>query len=188
MSLSLIFQKLRSPAKRIGALELDAVIEDIAEFTNETTDHPVEGGTEVTDHVVSRPMMLTIRSIAGSQSTNPLAFLQGGERVSDAYESLKEIHDSRLPVDVVTGLDVYPNMQMIALTIPRDYRTATAVHFTAQFKQITIVDSERVDLSADAQAGVRDLAASARNAGRQSTTPASAQTGSVLSQITGVGQ
>lgn len=181
MSLALVFQNFNKQAKRIGTLEIDAVVEDTLSLSSETTDHPVERGSEITDHIIKRPKMLLVRGfIGGGTMGGSLLF---GDRKQDAYESLLEIYDTSQPVDVVTGLDVYPNMVMVSTTLPRNAQNATILEFTAEFKQIRMVNSERVDLSETTQRSVKDLAASARNAGRQATKESSEQSGSVLFQL-----
>ncbi len=83
-----------------------------------------------------------------------MTFLSGifsaANRAKSAYEGLVELQESRETMDVKTGLKSYENMVLESLTVPRDANTGGAFKFTANFREIRIVQSELLAVSASA--------------------------------------
>lgn len=164
--INLLFDhRKRGQLKSIGSLEIDAVLTETVQAENTITDHPVEGGSLVTDHAYNLPIRVSIEGIFGQAS------ILSGIGIEAARDALFAAYRDREPIDVVTGLDTYPRMVIESLSIPR--RGGDALRFTATLKQLTFVESRRVDLADDAADGTKDAAAAPRNAGRQPVTTAS---------------
>ena len=182
MALSLLFGILGAPGRSrvaIGQLRPDATISETTEFRSEVTDHPIELGSTISDHVFIQPRRVRIEGdvtnapleifggvtgIAGS-----LAGIVGGgvadvvagaatglltgaglsERRVEAYEQLRELFDTRRVITVVTGMDVFPNMVITSLTAPRDTRTGQKLRFTAELQQLTFVTTEAVSIDVE---------------------------------------
>jgi len=154
----------RSPRKSIGSLLIDAVMAETVQANNTITDHPIEGGSLVTDHAYNLPITITLEGVIGQAS------LFGGGGVEAARDALMAAYRDREPIEVVAGLDTYDRMIIESLVFPR--RGGDALRFSATLKQLTFVESRRADLADDAEAGSKDTAASATNAGRQPLEPA----------------
>lgn len=155
----------------IGNIELDATLREIHERSNTVTDHPIETGSSITDHVFSEPKRLLIE---GEVTDSPIIIfggaLAGGlsERSLEAYEQLVALHEAREALDVVTGYEVYGQMVMTSLIVPREQRTGRRLRFTAEFRHVTTVDTETVPLPPEIIAEEQiDIAQSRREAGRQ---------------------
>lgn len=67
-----------------------------------------------------------------------------GNPAAEAYQLLQEVRTTREPVTVVTTLDVFDNMVMIHLSIPRKPGNGAALEFSATFQQVEIVTNNRV--------------------------------------------
>jgi hypothetical protein len=76
-------------------------------------------------------------------------------RPQSALETLRAIHAARMPVSIGTGAseqngqistNVYDNMIVETLEIPREQNTGDALHFTATLKEIIIVSSQTAPL------------------------------------------
>ena len=182
----------------IDSIVLDATVRELHEFASQVTEHPIETGSSVADHIYNEPARVLLQ---GEISDSPV--LQGPEVVGvterrlEAYDQLRAIHDERRVVTIVTGLAVYPNMAMVVLGVPRDRGTGRRLQFTAEFQQIARVATERVALPPEVIAEAqRSTAQSGRDIGRQQTTTATEaqqdagdralgewQSGSILSEI-----
>jgi hypothetical protein len=143
------------------ALLIDGYEIDIAEseehvFENEVTEHPVESGGDITDHVRARAISLTIEGIV---SDTPLAALAqrrnelvviGGETFAkpseEAFARLLEINATREPITIETSLRSYTDMVLEHFSAPRNAGTGDALRFTATFKQIRLVTNERTTI------------------------------------------
>lgn len=155
MALDLIFSE-KEPGK-IGAVTLDATINEQHEYANKVTKFPVEDGSDISDHAKREPERITIEGII---TNSPVQFLGGifsGDRVKEGLEELLKIAGYDYPaqansptaapnsltlVDVVTGLRIYSDMALTRLSIPRGPRTGNALRFSAEFVKIRFVQSQ----------------------------------------------
>ncbi len=192
--LGLFFNGNKGP-NDIAGIELDVTLRETHERSAQITDHPVEGGVQIQDHISNDPRRLTLE---GFITDTPLVILGlQGDRAQDGFDELERLYDERAMFTVTTGLRVYRNMAFESLSIPRTRESA--LRFTATMKQITTVKSERGEVPADGVAEdagggpvggstteTRDLASSEVDAGRQQGAAASEdqiQRASVLYEI-----
>jgi hypothetical protein len=136
---------------KISNIVVDASVRESHENEAQITDNPVEEGVDVTDHVRIMPKRLTmdgvisdtpitlsvISNISGAIGT-VTEFIGGRSLSQEAYDRLLRLQANREPMTIVTGLRVYQNMLIESLTVPRDSRTANAIHFTAVFREIHV--------------------------------------------------
>jgi len=128
--------------KKIGFLELDAVVSETINLNNTVTSAPIETGETVTDHVYNEPLELSMECIISdsdivrsvNSQINQVARIQ-------AYESLVDLWKAKSPVDVVAGYEVYSNMLITSISIPRANEDGDSIRFTASFIQANILES-----------------------------------------------
>lgn len=160
-----------------GIITLDASIEESHSFGADVTRFPTEEGVEITDHVTLKPRSLRI---TGHITDSPVQYLSaltaggaggittwGGSlsRSAKAYDALRWLWYNREPFDVITGLDLYRNMILTGLEIPRDAQIGQRLRFSATMDQIRIVTTDPA-VSAAAEVGeiLSDLGAVAASA------------------------
>lgn len=153
----------------IGGYVIDAAPVETHTLDSAVTDHPVEDGADVTDHVRVLPNRLTIEGIVSDTPIGVIAAvrkdespfrtestggvvtaetaLRFGKPSEDAFAFLKELRAKREPVRVETDIAVYENMILVGLSIPRSARTGGALHFRASFQEIVLVKTERTSIS-----------------------------------------
>ena len=73
----------------------------------------------------------------------------GGGRREAAWEVLNILHDAGDTFGVQAGLELLPNMVITSLDTTTDAATQGALLFTATLQQLTIVDTELEQLSAE---------------------------------------
>ena len=142
----------------IGDLAIDCTVTETHSSSATVTEHPVESGANITDHIRPEPLQL---SITGIVSDTPLGSKQiqrsidiGGTSVQvtqqetpssatgfgrTAWSKLEAIRSAAKPIKVVTRDKTYESMALVSLSVPKDARTGGAFMFTAQFKQVRIV-------------------------------------------------
>lgn len=160
-----LFSYFVGVTKQIQDLQIDIVSSEVIELPSETTDNPIESGSEVTDHIINKPIMLRmICQIGGSNLTN------WTDRKIEGYEALKKLRDDRQPVTVVSGLETFSNMLINNIFIDRNLQNASVLQFQIEFKQAKIVSSQRVDVSNNVSAikepKTKDRATSTQNKGK----------------------
>lgn len=191
MALSLLIDFLFGSDPAIGEIKLDVSINEHHSIDNDVTQYPVEEGADLTDHIRPLPQRITM---TGFITNSPLVLLAGfglaarlEKRTLTAYNELKRIAGREKDalgnlkppqlVTIVTSLDVYTNMALERLEIPRDKTTGDSIYFTAEFVQVEKPSSESVlipgeNLSTDDT----DIAESASSVGRQSANTVSSNT------------
>lgn len=158
MAVTLVFKMTRAA---IGSVELDASVSEVHTADAEITEHPVEAGANISDHIRQKPDTLTMeglvsntplpapssdltfRRTAGSVQFDSRSELEPA-RAGTAYRDLLSIKESGTLVTVVTALRVYERMAIKNLSVPRDVKTGQAVRFTAQLVQVLTVESKTV--------------------------------------------
>lgn len=131
----------------IDSYPMDLAVTEMHGFESEATEHPVEKGADVTDHVRAKPITIALECIV---SDTPLAKIasdatrQGSTLPSaDAYAHLLAIRNARQPVTVETSLGSFASMALISLSVPRENAKSGGLFFSASFQQITIVENKR---------------------------------------------
>lgn len=180
---------LNATAAILDSLQIDATLNEIHSAQAEVTEHPVEQGSDISDHVRPKPVELKIEGVvsdtpldsallgiatrslpplglaaqAASSITNLLAkssFARG------AFDTLRKLRDAGQPLTIFTPYRTYTSMVMTDLQVIRDTQGGEGMHFTAAFKQVLTVQSATVQVQLPQSAqGPLDM-------GTQSTTPA----------------
>lgn len=182
-------QQLNSRHQAFDVLVIDATMQETHSAGSEVTEHPVEVGSDITDHVRPKPIEVRIDGIVtnaplqtdllsaalGASPLAPglalanaaaLALIGKAEFTKDAYNTLRRIRDNAVLVVLNTAYEAYENMVMSDLQIVRDQHTGDALHFTATFRQIVIVDAAQL-------VNLPTIAQDASDIGSQSTSTAS---------------
>lgn len=142
----------------IGDLALDCTVTETHTATSTVTKHPVESGSNITDHIRPEPVQL---SITGIVSDTPIGAREvqraieiGGVSVQikqqetptsptgfgrAAWSKLDAMRLAAKPVTVLTRDKKYESMAIVSLTVPKEAKTGGALYFTAQFEQVRIV-------------------------------------------------
>lgn len=155
----------RKEPKKIGYLELDAMIREEHSFRNIVTEYPVEDGFDISDHVWQEPETVTIE---GFISNTPVQILGGkaGEyllredfsnKVQVAYGALLEMSGRKIVnskegitiqyatpviIDIVTILNVYTSMIITDLKFPVTKGGGNSQYFTCTAKKLVKVKSD----------------------------------------------
>lgn len=196
MTVSLIAQPNRSaflgeaiaPDVTLILIQFDASIREVYTHDADVTDHPVEDGANVSDHVRDLPDEI---EISGWVSNHPIiAFgefgqdfaIAGGDptvRAEDFYRELRRIKSEGEPVRLVTSLDQFDEMVLKSIRVRRDKETGNIVDATIRLKQIVIATTETIA----APKPVQTNRSTKTDKGRQTTKPQSEQTDTVQRSV-----
>jgi hypothetical protein len=132
---------------------IDVAVREDHSFDNEVTEHPVEVGSDIVDHVRAKPIMLTLEGIVSDTPIGGVADLRSETTLPsrEAFERLLAIRNARLPVTISTSLRVYTDMVLEALSTPREAKTGDALVFTARFRQVRIIENVRSTVVVEAR-------------------------------------
>lgn len=174
---------------KIGEVVCDALLSEEHHLEARASEHPIEDGTSISDHIQIQPTTISLEGIITSTPLNyilfPLPIKSERERVDRAMEQLESIFAARQPITIATTLKSYSNMVLESLSIKRDSRSQKDLRFTCKAKQIKIVGEKRIHIS-PSQAQYQ----SKKELGKQSTSKPSApteqKTKSMLSMLRGM--
>jgi hypothetical protein len=140
---------------RDNVVEFDASVSEQHDGSSTVTDHPVEDGVDITDHVRKEPDGLTMNVIVSNhqpimvRSINAEPASPGGDpgsRAEDAYRYLKDVKDKGLVVRASTTLRDYKDMIITSLGVSRDAPTGNMVNMTITLREIQIATTETTDV------------------------------------------
>lgn len=172
------------------AVECDASLTELHEAKVQITDHPIEDGADISDHVRVLPKRVRI---TGLKTNTPVVFLASLQTDSDAaeqyHQDLITMLEAGLLVSVVTTLHTYDNMVIESISVPRDAAKGNVVEATIILREMFIVASEVAPVTEP----VNPSDGAAVDTGKSgppkaAPTPTADKGGSILGQLSGVGR
>lgn len=139
----ILLYRVASDGTRTPALEVDTVISAGTSSEVQLTDNPVEDGADVTDHQVERNDAHEVEAVV---TDHPMSGTPQPGRARAAWETLKEVKKSREVLVLVlplVGDQLSVRLQSHRLTANVG-TGADALRFTASFRQVRVVASQRV--------------------------------------------
>lgn len=142
---------------KIGTVTLDCTVSESHKDEVEITDHPVETGSTISDHIRKRPISLSLEGIvtntpvvflASLMADSPVEndFIPSPDRVTRAYQELRRIQEEGEIVDVVTSLREYKNLAIESLSVSRSAETGNALNVSISLREIVLAKSLSIDL------------------------------------------
>lgn len=131
----------------LGPLVLDVTLEEEHYLNSNVTDHPIEAGGVIQDHVSMDPRRLVMR---GFVTDTPLLLKEisiGTVRTTSAYQILEQLWMARTPFSVLSQYRFFDSMVIESLHIPKNSREG-ALRFDAYLKEITLVSSQNATIPA----------------------------------------
>lgn len=133
------------PRKRVWLLgdgqsvEFDTVILETHHAEMVVTDNPVETGVVISDHMYRQPRVLSIDAAVSDVrlvGTGADRFDSEAGRSSAAWDYLNKLMESAEPFKVQTGLKLYENMVISALTVDQNKLSAAVLFFRAELREV----------------------------------------------------
>lgn len=133
--------------KRRGAIDVivvDSIISERHMRTSDITEHPIQNGAFINDHVINQSPMLTMDCFISDTPQNPgilqrlsrfYTFLKPSQRT---FEYLNFLWREKTLLTVVSSLKIYRRMAIESLTFDRNQQTSNALSFRITLKQINI--------------------------------------------------
>lgn len=137
----------------VGDVPLDLILEEEHSIDASVTEHPVQDGSVVSDHVYVHLRSGSLRALVSNHSINATDVYRNAEGdeedfaqaaqeggglynwASETWTLLKNLVDNRKPVTIVTALEVYDNVLVTHVDTARDGETGDALEFVINFQQ-----------------------------------------------------
>lgn len=173
---------VRREAKRGAMLTLgdafvtfDAITSEDTAYSATVTQHPIEDGSRVADHVVLDPVKLSLRGVFTDiplPSTGEESRLGRSVELLDALLRLMTLKE---PLVVTTTLRTFESMVITAVNVPRDQQTGrSCLVVEVELEQVVRATFTIVDIPADSVAEEDRPRASSTDAGEQPAADAGA--------------
>lgn len=130
---------------QIGTLELDALLEETVTLTSKVTKYVVEDGAPITDHISNENEKLHIEGIVTS-ATVVLRGEAGRQKLINAKEALRLLHEQRTPITVITGMDMYVDFAIESCDIGRNVDDGECLTVSLELSHIRKATVETTDV------------------------------------------
>lgn len=187
----------RADGWSVGEISLDLILTETHSLNAAVTQHPVQDGSTISDHITILPRSGTMRVLVSNFSLSTAEgdaqaaweeiYAQGQEarktlpnRAADAWEKLKDLVKKRELVKVVTSLEVYEDMALTRVETVRDGDTGDALEIDIDYEQVTKVKLRETKVTAqvqprDMKSTINQKSAVQVNSGQKVGTGATAQ-------------
>jgi len=128
----------------VGEITFDLVLSENHNFQSEISSHPVEDGSEITDHIHNLPEQGQINGLISNYSIN--AGLVVSNRAQDVFDALIELWKARTTVTITTVMRVYENVAISSMPFVRDNTQGESLPISISFKKVEIVKLQEITL------------------------------------------
>lgn len=163
---------IKNPTQ-VGSLKVDIVKSFEYTYEQDVTEHPVETGFEIADHIVNKPLKLTMTvGIASSPVTWFWKNGYGAKKFANGLQLLEEIRDKKEPVTIVRPEKKYDNMVMTSCRVSKQDSTKSIIYADLSFIQIVKVTTQTTAIPENVVTASQEenAGATAANVGAADTT------------------
>lgn len=132
----------------IGTLQCDCIVEHTTEFNSSVTEHPIEGGFVIADHVAREPMKLSLTAIITPTPVSYFRIMGGSnpDRLGEAASYLEQVHLAGEPITIVLPDGIYDSMVMTSCPLPRNVKDGFCYRLALEFTHVTIVSQKTEEI------------------------------------------
>jgi len=141
---------------QIGEVSVDASIAESHTIEGEITSHPVESGSDITDHYRVNPRKISLEAVVTS---TPIAtgypaqtainsvksIIAKDDPVMNAWQEIERYFEKRVIVTINTSLKKYENMILTSFNVTRNSFKGQSLHFSLTAEEIRVVNTEEED-------------------------------------------
>lgn len=188
------------PKKRltVGVVQFDASISETHTRECEVTDHPVEEGSTISDHIRRTPEKIDVNGIV---TNHPIVFLASVQAISPllddlspvsdraelAYTKLTEIMDDGELVTVATSLREYSNMAITSMAVTRDVQNGNVLNCALSLREVIIAKTETVAAPVPKKSAQKKGKDTGKKVGGESSSAQQNANRSLLAKTFGIG-
>lgn len=135
----------------IGDLQVDCVVDHITSFDSSVTEHPIEGGFVIADHVSRQPMKLSVTVIITPTPVSYFRIMGGSnpDRLGEASAYFEQVHLAGEPITIVLPDRICNDMVMTSCPLPRNVQDGFCYRLSLNFSHVTIVSQKTEEIPED---------------------------------------
>lgn len=140
-----VMPKPTQPAKIGDYLTVDVVMSRETNFDSEVTEYPVEDGFPIADHVVRKPMRLSM-DVVFTPTPVTWGSLLGGRSLNAVTNMLMQIYQKGEPVKITLVDAIYTDMVMTSAPLPRNVENGYCYRCQLEFTHVRRVVQRTEDV------------------------------------------
>lgn len=122
-------------------MTIDATVRQSHEMRNEVTEHPVEVGADITDHVRPKPRTLVIEGVVSATPIVAPGETPEPNRHIAAYHRFKHAAQKGEVLAIATGLEKYAPVVIESFVARREPKTGVDLYFTLTVKEVQTAET-----------------------------------------------
>ena len=132
----------------IGDLQCDCIVDHVTTFSSQVTEHPIEGGFVIADHVARQAMRLSLTAIITPTPVSYFRIMGGSnpDRLGEAASYLEQVHLAGEPITIVLPDGIYDSMVMTSCPLPRNVQDGFCYRLALEFTHVTIVSQKTEEI------------------------------------------
>ena len=131
----------------IGDLQVDCVVDHVTTFNSQVTEHPIENGFVIADHVARQAMTLSLTVII---TPTPVSYFRqlgsNPDRLGEAIAYFEQLWLNGEPVTVTIPSGIYQDMVMTSCPLPRNVKDGFCYRVALEFKHVVIVSQKTEEI------------------------------------------
>lgn len=158
----------RAEGYSVGEISLDLILSEEHSLNAVVTEHPIQNGSSVADHVSILPQSGTFKALVSNYSISTAEADKDEDwmdtyrraesrqasmpnRAQEAWIALKELERRREPITIVTVLEVYDNVILTGIRTTLDEETGDALEIEISYQQVKQVQLRETKVTAQVQ-------------------------------------
>ncbi len=126
-------------------ITFDATVLEKHQQSVTVTDHQLENGSTVADHIRVDPAEVSMQAVVSDTPVlTPLSFVEEGSRPRQAYDTFVRLMRVGTVFDVRTNLRDYDNMVVTSVAAPQNVNTANIAELDIGMREIRFVSAQQV--------------------------------------------
>ena len=131
----------------IGDLQVDCVVDHVTTFDSQVTEHPIENGFVIADHVARQAMTLSLTVII---TPTPVSYFRqlgaNPDRLGEAIAYFEQLWLNGEPITVTIPSGIYQDMVMTSCPLPRNVQDGFCYRVALEFKHVVIVSQKTEEI------------------------------------------
>jgi hypothetical protein len=131
----------------IGDLQVDCVVDHVTTFNSQVTEHPIENGFVIADHVARQAMTLSLTVII---TPTPVSYFRqlgaNPDRLGEAIAYFEQLWLNGEPITVTIPSGIYQDMVMTSCPLQRNVQDGFCYRVALEFKHVVIVSQKTEEI------------------------------------------
>lgn len=132
----------------LGSLEFDAIVSRSESMDCDIPEYATEAGYSVSDNICLKALTLEVEAII---SNTPVTWSKehspSNSRVETLCDEFRKLWKAKKVLTFTAGSDVYENVCIESLTLPRKAENGSSVYVSLTLKQVTITATDTAAIS-----------------------------------------